>query len=73
MCSMPAGKPTQECIRSSYTEYEGAGKPGSANAPTRDSDVLRVVFEFVVHRGTALRAEMKSGLGSPVADADIGR
>lgn len=34
MHSMSAGIVTQRCIRSSYTENAGAGKAGSANAPT---------------------------------------
>ena len=34
MCSMAAGRPTQLCIRSSYTENAGSGKAGSAKAPT---------------------------------------
>ena len=51
----------------------GCRKAGLGKRSDRDSDVLRVAFELVVHRGTALRAEMKSGLASLVADADMGR
>jgi hypothetical protein len=34
MCSIPSGRPTHGCMRSSHTETRGAGKFGSANAPT---------------------------------------
>ena len=34
MCSIPSGRPTHECMRSSHTDLRGAGKFGSANAPT---------------------------------------
>lgn len=34
ICSASTGGTTHECILSSYTEMLGAGKPGSANAPT---------------------------------------
>jgi hypothetical protein len=34
MCSIPLGSPTQGCMQSSHTETRGAGKFGSANAPT---------------------------------------
>jgi hypothetical protein len=34
MCSIPSGRPTQECRRSSQTDRVGATKDGSANAPT---------------------------------------
>ncbi len=33
-CSAAAGGTTQACMRSSYTDTVGAGKRGSANAPT---------------------------------------
>ena len=33
-CSIPSGSPTHECRRSSQTDLVGAGKDGSANAPT---------------------------------------
>jgi hypothetical protein len=34
MCSIPSGKPTHGCMRSSHTETRAAGKLGSAKAPT---------------------------------------
>jgi hypothetical protein len=34
MCSILSGRPTHGCMRSSHTETRGAGKFGSANAPT---------------------------------------
>jgi hypothetical protein len=33
-CSMPSGNVIHACLRASYTETLGGGKPGSANAPT---------------------------------------
>jgi Pyruvate ferredoxin/flavodoxin oxidoreductase len=34
MCSIPSGRPTHGCMRSSHTETRDAGKFGSTNAPT---------------------------------------
>ncbi len=39
----------------------------------RNGDMFCVALKFVVHGGTALRAEMKCGSASFVADADISR
>jgi hypothetical protein len=55
MCSIPSGRPTHGCMRSSHTETRGAGKFGSANAPT----------------GTAMCAGKPGEVGYAVSDGAL--
>lgn len=69
MCSIPSGRATQQCMRSSHTDLTGAGEVRVGERTDRQSHVLGV--DPVVDRRAALRAEEERALLALVGAPDV--